>query len=83
MDWITEIKDYVKNRFWGELEPQAGAYRYYHTLRVAGLGRQIAPTEALSTVGCRERPSVVPPTSAARLYVAGVADRGPKPASLR
>lgn len=47
MDWITEIKDYVKNRFWGELEPQAGAYRYYHTLRVAGLGRQIAQAEGL------------------------------------
>lgn len=45
--WISQAKDYIKRRFLEELEPQAGAYRYHHTLRVASLGHQIAQTERL------------------------------------
>ena len=47
MDMIQHTKAYIKQRFLKELKQEDGYYRYTHSLRVAGICRNIALDEGL------------------------------------
>lgn len=47
MDIIKTTQEYIKQRFLSELKQEDGYYRYTHSLRVAGICRQIAQAEGL------------------------------------
>lgn len=47
MDMIQHTKAYIKQRFLKELKQEDGYYRYTHSLRVAGICRNIALEEGL------------------------------------
>ena len=47
MDIIKTTQAYIKHRFLSELKQEDGYYRYTHSLRVAGICRQIARAEGL------------------------------------
>ena len=47
MDIIKTTQEYIKQRFLSELKQEDGCYRYTHSLRVAGICRQIARAEGL------------------------------------